>query len=138
MTLRLSENSADSAYVIAGIEEHHKLHGYLCSLVEVFKELANFDEHLRNVFDLDIWSVFSVDSVEVISENYALDVENLFLLQVELFTFLQTQGQQDVLVIIVDHSVSEHSLVFVDPKSEEIQRFLASLLVCRANSLENF
>mmetsp|Transcript_11712 Transcript_11712/g.17848 ORF Transcript_11712/g.17848 Transcript_11712/m.17848 type:complete len:936 (+) Transcript_11712:4723-7530(+) len=137
VSLRLSKNSADSTDVVACIKEHHELHGMLTSRVEVFKVLVNLGDHDRDIFDLYIRSVFSIDALEIVTEDDSLDIKDLVLRNIKLLSLSQEEREEYFLVLFIDHSVSEHSLVLMDPQPHDIGSSAGGLAVGRTHTLED-
>jgi len=57
------------------------------TLVEVFEEVFDFVQHGLDVGYLDVGTVFTIDAVEVVAEDYTLNAEDLLFGAAELFCF---------------------------------------------------
>jgi len=113
----------------ACIEEHDELHGMLASRVEVLKVLFNSLDHERDILDLDVRPVLSVNAVEEVSEDDSLLVEELIFLNIKFLAFFEKKVEKEIFILVIDHSVSENSLVLMDPESHHIKRSLTCLRI---------
>lgn len=123
--------------MVTCIQEHNKSHWSFRARVEVLKILSDLYKELRNIFNLYIWSIFTVNAIEVITKYNSFNIEYLIFSYFELFTFCQEEIEEDLFILWVDHSVTEYSLVFVDPKSHDINCGLGSLLIGGTDTLED-
>lgn len=115
--------------MVTRVQEHDELHCLLATGVEVLQVLSDLREKALNIFDLKIRPLLSVNAVEVITEDESFDIENLILLETEFFALCDEKFKQNALVLLVDHTVSEDSLVLVDPNSDDVNRCLGRFLV---------
>lgn len=117
ISLWLPKDSANSADVIASIQEHDEFHGTLATGVLVVKELHNPSKHGCEVLYLDVRPVLAVDTGHVVSINETIDIEDVLSLEFELLHFGNHELNQSSFILVVDHTITEDPLVLVHPQT---------------------
>ena len=124
--------------MIACIQEHDEVHGHFDTSIEVFQIFSNFLKHHRNVLDLNIRPVIAFNSIKVITKDNSFNIKQLFLLQIILGSFIHQQIKQNQLILIVNHTITKHSIILMDPESEKIFWCYHFLFVSCTDALEDF
>jgi hypothetical protein len=138
ISLWLSEHSANSVDMVTSVQEHNKFHWILLAIVVVAQVLDNDLHECVKILNHDVWSILSINAIQVITEDDSLTAKDLFFSKfVDLCALLHDEVKKDFFVLVGNHSVSEDSLILVDPKSNDINLSLSGLLIGRANTLEN-
>jgi hypothetical protein len=104
--------------VVARIKEHDQLHLILHRAIVLLKVLDDLVHQDLKVFNLSVYPGFDVDTIHVVSEHEPLGIEDVCFFELEGFAGLYRQLLvEPISVNIIDQSVTEDSLVLVDPKT---------------------
>ena len=106
----------------------------------VLQELLNFGDHQFQVIDDLVGSSIDIliNSIHVVSKDNSLSVENDLLSDLEQSLSLTIhEFIEDISVLIVNHTVSKDSGVFMDPQTQQICLGQHCLFVGRTHSLED-
>ena len=123
--------------MITSINEHDQSHWSLDSGVILFKVFFNLRDEVLHVFNLGIDLIIST-SHHIVSKDKSLSVVDLSFLEVKaLLSFFVEGLREPVSINVVNKSVSENSLVLVNPESNQLNWLNYELWMSRADSLEN-
>jgi hypothetical protein len=123
--------------VLAGIQEHDKLHLMLLAFVVVVEVPGYLLDHILDVNYLNVWPHVAINAGEVVTEDDGLNVKDLFFIAAKLIRLCKDQVKQDGSVSFVDHSIAKHSIRLVQPKSDYIDWLLSCFSISRADTLED-
>lgn len=124
--------------MITRIEEHDKLHLSLDCAIVLAKILCNLLNEDFEVWYLPIDPLLNVDAVHIISKDKSLSVVDLFLGKGQGLTGLACKNfVKPGSVWVVTKSITEHSLVLVDPETRCVHWLVAMSTVGDAETLSN-
>lgn len=122
VTLRLSEHTADSGDVLTSVHKHNQFHGEFDSAVVVFEILFDLGKHSRQVSNDFVGAALAIDTFREVTEDDTVGLEDLSLAEFEFLGGLgHEQLEEDFLVLVVDHTVTEYTLVLVHPHANQIK-----------------
>jgi hypothetical protein len=111
----------------------------LGSGIIVFEELDNLLNHHFDVFDLKVRSILSINAIEIISVDKALNIVDVVFLTVDFLGL--TLGDQKFIenffVVFVDHTISEDPLTLMNPYTNDLDCLIRRLLVSITYALED-
>jgi hypothetical protein len=124
--------------MITCVKEHHQMHLGLDRSVVLLQVVLNpCLEHLE-VFNLLIDFVIEVHAFHKVAKNESFCIHDLFLFETEhLLGLLHEHVIKVVSVLVIGQSVTEHALVLVNPKSDDMDDLSAVLVVGDAQALED-
>ena len=85
-----------------------------------------------------IWTVVALISLHVVIKDDSLSIKNVFFGDLEVALCLrEDEGLEHLLVILINHTISEDTLVLVEPELQDLNLVRDCLLMRTANALEN-
>ena len=116
--------------MITSIKEHNERHLKLEGAIVVFKVVFNLLLHSTQVIDLAVAASLYINSVHEVTENDSFRVVDIFLSQAKFSLSLFHEKIVHVFTIrVVIQTITEDTLVLVDPKAEQLDIRLDSLVV---------
>lgn len=121
VTERLSQHAGDTGNVITSIQEENQLHLTLALGVVVLKVLLDLLDHAGQILQVLVRSVFTIHAETKVRENDSIVLKDLVLGQFEFpFGLIHEELKKHVLVGIIDHTVTEDTLVLVNPETDQV------------------
>ena len=86
-----------------------------------------------------VWSILSFISLHIVTENDTLLLKDFCLAETEFaLSLVKEEGEESFFVGFINHTITEHSLVFMDPKFDDTKLIIAGFWVDSAYTLEDF